>query len=239
MPDMSLDIASLTSAGPRRRNEDSFVASELRDGCAAIAIADGLGGHAGGDIASKHAVDRFIEMVSGNPMPMLVSVATAIHSELQAMQSARPDLNGMSTTLSAGCFCDGQFTGIHCGDSRIAVSRGAGIKRLTEDHTEVQRLLRAGQISREAARAYSRRNVLESALGAKVPLRLDEIQFLTSPGDRFFFTTDGVHDKILLREMQQISQRYASPRDVVSALAAEVENRGPLDNYTIVCCFVR
>lgn len=236
---MILDIASLTSPGPRRRNEDAFIVHDLGDGDMLIAIADGLGGHAGGDIAAKHAVQRLAQLASGSRTPDLKQIAASIHVELQEMQSSQPELTGMSTTLSAGYFSGDYFTGVHCGDSRIAVSRGEGIKRLTEDHTEVQRLLQAGQLSREEARVYARRNVLDSALGATVPLKLDEIHFQIRSGDRFFFTTDGAHGKVLLREMHQISQKHTGAGDAVSALAKEVENRTPSDNYTIICCFVR
>ena len=235
---MSLEIASLTSAGPRTRNEDAFTVRPLRNGDVVIALADGLGGHVDGDIAARHAVQRFAEMISTCQTPDLKQIACTVHAELQQMQSSQPHLKGMSTTLSAGYFSRHHFVGIHCGDSRVSVSRGVGIKRLTEDHTEVQRLLQTGQLSREAARTYARRNILDSALGAAVPLRLDEINFVIQQGDRFFFTTDGAHGKVLLREMQQISQHYKSPDDVVSALAKEIEIRGPTDNYTIICCFV-
>ncbi|WP_218127611.1 PP2C family protein-serine/threonine phosphatase [Belnapia rosea] len=233
-----MQFATISAAGPRSRNEDAFCVRQLDDDFFIVAIADGLGGHAGGDVAANHAVQRFVEMVSANRAPDLIQIGTTIHTELKDMQSLHPELQGMSTTLSAGYFLGTRFSGIHCGDTRISVNRGTGIKKLTEDHTEVERLLRTGQLSREAARTYTRRNVLDSALGANVPLRLDQIDFEALPGDRFFFTTDGAHGKVLLREMRRISEKYVAANELVLALANEIENRNPTDNYTIVCCFI-
>jgi protein phosphatase len=127
---------------------------------------------------------------------------------------------------------------VHCGDSRIVVSRGAGIKRLTTDHSEAQRLFASGKLTREQLANYPRKNVLESALGIKGDPLIDTGNFPLLLGDKVFFTTDGLHNKIMIRELFQICQKSRSAQQAIDWLSDEMSKRNPDDNYSCACVFV-
>lgn len=235
---MSVASAVLSETGPRDENEDCAGVWNLLGNRTGIAVADGIGGHFGGKFASNLAVQRFREAIDEITSPDLCAVARDIHAAIQAEQKQRPQWSEMGTTLTAAIIQDRQLIGVHCGDTRISVSRGNGIRRLTQDHTEVQRLLQANKLTPEQALTYSRKNVLDSALGIKGDLRLDAIEFVLEPGDRLFFTSDGVHGKLKLRELFDISKRCSSPEKLIDEVKSEIQHRGPNDNYTLVCCFI-
>lgn len=235
---MSFDVAAFSETGPRARNEDQVGVWRLPGGRLGLAVADGLGGHAGGQFASQLAIETLGRALMGDPQADLGDVARSIHDDLRQQQALRPEWGDMATTLSAAIVSNERLVGIHAGDSRMIVSRGGGIRKLTEDHTEVQRLLSSNRISLEEAQNYPRKHILDSALGIKTDLRLDPIEFETKAGDRIFLSSDGVHGKILLRELLALSRNFECASDVAEAVKSAVDKRGPEDNYSFICCFI-
>lgn len=204
-----------------------------------FALADGLGGHTGGGIASTLATERFRHEVRTGYSPAdLHKLATSIHEEIRTLQQTRPGIDRMATTISAGIVSPSLINAVHCGDCRISVSRQNGIKRLTRDHTEVQKLLDDQKIDRVQARNYPRRNVLTSALGAQRRIQIDLVEFSLQAEDKLFITSDGLHDKILLRELLYCSLECDIPEQLVDRISKETSNRNPTDNYSIICFFV-
>ena len=203
----------------------------------AAAIADGLGGLAGGDFAARLALDTFGERVCSNPHIELKDVASEIHHLIRGKQAEDGAASSMATTFSAVVLRKGQLSGIHCGDTRIALARGPGIKRLTTDQTEAQRLLDAGKLTREEFAVYARKNVLWSALGIRGTPTFQTVSHALQDGDRVFLTSDGVHGKILLREFQAFSQRAVTPEALVDLLTTEMAKRKPDDNYSSIVVF--
>jgi protein phosphatase len=202
----------------------------------AIAVADGLGGHFGGAYASTLAVSEFRKWIPEGKE--LKEIALDIHEAIRREQAAFPERKEMATTFTAVMIYPNALHGVHCGDTRVVVIREGGIKRLTTDHTEAQRLVEAGKLSRSNFSTYPRRNILDSALGIKGPLRLDVFDFLLKPADRIVLTTDGVHNKIRLRELFEISQNTDTVKELIDAIVAEVERRSPEDNYTVASAFI-
>lgn len=227
-------VAQLTSPGPRSRNEDSLIVREWEDGRVGVAVADGLGGNFGGDVASKLAVECVFNDVQ-RAIKDYENLMLEIHQKLVSAQKEDKRLVGMATTLTYGVFTDGKLQGGHCGDTRIVLIRGEGIKRITEDHTEVQRLLNAEKLTKEEALNYPRRHILEGALGSDEVPRFDLVDVDVQSGDRVLFSSDGVHEKILLREVFKLSQKGSSADDFILGIGREMENRNAEDNYTIVC----
>jgi serine/threonine protein phosphatase PrpC len=235
---MRFDTASLSERGPRSENEDAVGIRPLGLNRVVVAVADGLGGHFGGKIASHLAVDSFAELAVNDASLDLRNAVESIHIKIRSEQQRSPQHRSMATTLSAAIFSPGLMEFVHCGDSRIAISRGAGIKRLTRDHSEAQRLLDTGKLTREQFINYPRKNVLESALGVSGNLEIDTGVFPLTLGDRIFFTTDGFHNKILIRELYQVSHRFRSAKEAVIYLSKEMDQRGAEDNYSCACVFV-
>jgi PPM family protein phosphatase len=234
---MRFVVDSLTSAGPRPENQDAIGIKEFGVGNLIVAVADGLGGHAGGSIASKMAVNTFVDLAPKRSDD-LRSVAVHIHDEIRNYQLDHPETRSMATTLSGAIFRKGLMEFVHCGDSRIAVARSAGIRRLTVDHTEAQRLFASGAITKAELDDYPRKNILESALGIKGEPKIEVGNFPLLLGDKFFFSTDGFHNKILLRELFLFASKFRSPEEVNRIFKNEMKKRDADDNYSLATVFV-
>lgn len=232
--------ASFTEAGPRTVNEDSLGVWELRDGGLAVAIADGLGGMGGGDIASRIAISSFGEAVTRLEFDELnlSDITKNIHVQIRTAQKPGQSESAMATTLTAAVFRNSIFKGVHCGDSRAAIARANGIVRLTKDHTEAQRLYDNGKISKSELMNYPRKNILDSALGIHKDPVIDLFDFDAKVGDRIFFTTDGVHEKVYLREMRAIASEFDNPIPFIEKVRHLIQDRGAEDNFSLVAVFV-
>ena len=235
---MKFDTATLSETGPRIENEDAVGIRPLGFNRVAIAVADGLGGHFGGRIASHLAVNSFLDFAANDSALDLRNAAEQIHIKILAEQQRNPQHRSMATTLSAAIFSAGLMEFVHCGDSRITIARGAGIKRLTTDHSEAQRLFASGKLNREQLANYPRKNILESALGISGNPTIDTGNFPLLLGDKIFFTTDGFHNKIMIRELFQLCQRFRTAQEAVNCLSGEMAGRGAEDNYSCACVFV-
>lgn len=234
---MKFEAASFSEAGPRAENEDAVSVHQFGRDCLAVAVADGLGGMAGGALASRTAVQLFVQRVSEGANLTLLEIVTEIHRSIRDLQSDNPRVGTMATTFSAAILKEGRMFGAHCGDSRISVARGAGIKKLTVEHTEAYKLLLAGKLTKEEYADYPRKNILESALGIHRTPKIDTFEFDLKTGDRIFFTTDGLHTKILLRELLAVSSRCSTPSELCQALREEMTTRQPNDNYSFIGVF--
>ncbi|TWB21986.1 protein phosphatase [Nitrospirillum amazonense] len=235
---MKYIFAKYTDKGPRDRNEDYLDVGFLKDSSLVVAIADGLGGHFGGEIASSLAVKVFFDKVAENSEENFSKIGEEIHECIISSQNDEKR-RGMATTLIASVFCERKLRGIHCGDSRLVVVRENGIKRLTEDHTEAQRLFKYKVITKHEYNNYRRKNILESALGMRGNPRIDEINFTVNPDDVFIYTTDGVHEKIFLKEMFHMVRSCVNPRQFVDMIVREIKLRGASDNFSIICIFAK
>jgi serine/threonine protein phosphatase PrpC len=236
---MKVRLASFTEPGPRSVNEDFVDAWELKSGVTVACIADGLGGMGGGDFASKLAAREFKSslfdaIISDEAMR---DAAGSSHEAIRREQHNNPS-SRMATTFTAVAIVENEIFGVHCGDSRAVIARGSGIKRLTVDHSEGQRLYDAGKISKEELFDYPRKHILESALGGKDEPRIDTFRFSLLSGDRIYLTTDGVHQIVLLREMQALGASCSSPEDLVARVGDLIKERGASDNYSMLSIFI-
>ncbi|MCK1414835.1 serine/threonine-protein phosphatase [Bradyrhizobium sp. CW4] len=234
---MNFDFAYSSDKGPRAENEDSAGLWRTSDGLA-MAVADGLGGHNGGQFASRLAIDLFVNAVREDSNLDLPMLAWQIHQRIRQAQQDRPELRRMATTFSAVRIEGGTMRIVHCGDTRIVLQRGKGIKLLTKDHTEANRLLSIGKLSPEEFEHYPRRNVLESALGAPTHPQIDSATLDVSPNDRVFIMSDGVHGKVFLRELKDVSDDSATASVCAQRVAELVQKKGADDNYTIAAAFL-
>jgi PPM family protein phosphatase len=204
---MRFSTRLFSEAGPRISNEDAvgtkFFGGDLN---LAVAVADGLGGHAGGRVASHIAVDMFLDLVTRGSSLSLKDIGEKIHDAIRTEQQANLSQRSMATTLSAAVFRVGLVEFVHCGDSRIALARSNGIQRLTTDHSEAERLFAAGAISKEQRINYPRKNILESALGISGEPTIEVGSIPLMLGDKFFLSTDGFHNKIFARELFEFAR---------------------------------
>lgn len=234
---MNFDCAYSSDKGPRPENEDSAGLWRMPDALA-MAVADGLGGHLGGQFASRLAIDVFVNAAREDPNVDLPMLAWQIHQRIRQAQADRQELRRMATTFSAVYIKAGTMRIVHCGDTRIVLQRKKGIKLLTKDQTEANRLLSIGKLSPEEFENYPRRNVLESALGAPTHPQIDSATLDVSAKDRVFIMSDGVHGKVFLRELKDLSDNSATASVFVQRVEELVQQRGADDNYTIAAAFL-
>jgi PPM family protein phosphatase len=237
---MRFDAAFLSMTGPRKINEDTVGIWSVKPDCLYAAVADGLGGMGGGSQASQLAIQLLKQelMVESPSEEMMISFARTIHENILEAQTTKPMLKTMATTLTAISLVRDQLTGVHCGDTRASLARGNGIKRLTVDQAEGERLFRAGKLTKEELFEYPRKHILDSALGMHKDPHIEGFSVPIQTGDKIFLTSDGVHQKVLLQEMREISARHIDPKVFVEEVGALIEERKADDNYSIVAIFV-
>lgn len=236
---MKISFSSISNAGSRHVNEDFLDCWVAKSGETVACVADGLGGMGGGDEASRLAVQEFRAYLEkfGICQETMLAGARRAHQKIREVQSCGAP-SRMATTLTAVALSDNGIVGVHCGDSRAAIARGRGIKKLTKDQSEGQRLFDAGKLGKDELATYQRKHILESALGDREEPQIDAFQQDLLTGDRVLLTTDGVHNLVFLREMQQLSSTAPTPAELVSRVADVVEHYGPTDNYTMVALYV-
>jgi protein phosphatase len=229
---LTLRYAALSDLGRYRKdNQDSGFASEHL-----LVIADGVGGAAYGDVASHTAVQIMRRLDAPAPEDVLEALAGTIHrihDRLAELVEHDPELDGTSTTVTAGLF-DGTSIGIaHLGDSRAYLLRGGQLRRLTKDHTFVQTLVDEGRISEEESRTHPHRNLILRAVDGVHDTEPDLFLVELEPGDRLLFCSDGcsgvLDDAGLAELLGSGSVDYAAVELVRSSLDA-----GTTDNVTVV-----
>lgn len=228
----------------RTENEDNYCYAEperddelLKKG-RLVVVADGMGGHEGGQVASRLAVDAvrdvFLNGTFADPTDGLVAAYQAAHNAIQEYAQGHPELNGMGTTCTTAVLREGQLSYGHVGDSRLYLLRNGAINRLTRDQSYVQEMVEKGVISAEEAKTHPSRNILTSALGSDTPVQAD---FAESPislqhGDILLLCTDGLHGLVSDEEMLALSSRNP-PGEACKELVAMAKARGGFDNITV------
>ncbi len=234
MPDPLIRSAGATHVGLKRtRNEDRFLA---RPEAGLWAVADGMGGHGGGDVASRIATAALERMeIAPTGEARLAAVETAIaESNREMRERARAESRAiMGTTLVALLIFGGHFACLWCGDSRAYLLRAGALRRLTHDHSETQDLVDRGVLEPEEAKHWPRRSVLTRALGANDTAEVDLVSDVLASGDAFLLCSDGLTGHVDDAEIA-VELAGADPQAVCDRLIALTLQRGASDNVTAV-----
>jgi PPM family protein phosphatase len=240
-----VELASMTDLGcQRENNEDRYSYWEpasdeefARKGRLAI-VADGMGGHEGGQEASRIAVEAIEEIYSetpaGDPQSLLVTGFRIAHERIQEYATVHPELHGMGTTASAIALLGRHLYYAHVGDSRLYRVRANSISRLTHDHSYVGRLVENGVITPEEAESHPQRHILTAALGAGVEIspEIPEHPIALQTGDVLILCTDGMWSLLSDPEIECIVTANAPP-EACRALIKMTKDRGGPDNITV------
>jgi protein phosphatase len=213
----------------RRNNQDAvFPESAGRsDGRVLVVVADGMGGHAAGDVASRLAVDAVIES-DGSVEDRVRAGNAAILAEVER----RPELAGMGTTVTlAEIDPDGTARFAHVGDSRAYLLRDDALTQLTTDHTVVAEHVRAGRMTSEEAANHPQRSMLTRAVGLTDDLTVDGFTEHLRAGDRLLLCSDGVNGMLGDGEIREIVDT-GSPEEAVWTLVERANEAGGHDNIT-------
>jgi serine/threonine protein phosphatase PrpC len=249
LPVFVRNSAGLSDVGRRRTtNEDSFC---VDDRLGLYAVADGMGGHAAGEVASQEAIDTMRGMVrqgegllraveAGDHSPeALWRVGRLLESAVQAatymvfgIAQNDPNQAGMGTTLSALLLCGPFGVVAQVGDSRVYMIRDYQVARLTEDHTLIAWQLKQGIISENEAALSPHKNVITRAIGSREYVQVDTHFFKVEPGDIFMVCSDGLHGYV---HDDEIADMVAlGPEAAVTEFVNTANMRGGRDNITTI-----
>jgi protein phosphatase len=226
----ALRYAVGTDPGLRREaNEDSVYCSERL-----FAVADGMGGHAYGEVASSIAVGVLAELDEGtdDPLGALAEAARQIAIRLTDLAEENFDMRGMGTTLTALLWDGERFAVGHIGDSRCYVVRDGELSQVTRDHTMVQALVDDGRMSAEQADEHPGRSMLMRALQAGSAHDADLFFQEVREGDRYLLCSDGLSDVVAAAEIAALLTADADGDRTVRSLIEAANERGGPDNIT-------
>ena len=201
-------------------------------------VADGMGGHASGEVASQMAVDLITELYyadNGLSAPDALRNAIEIASgQIYAASTSNNDFAGMGTTVIALAIKDGQAFSAHVGDSRLYRFRNRKLEMLTLDHSQVMEMVKHGVITMEQARIHDDKNVILRAVGTQEAVEVEvSDEFDIVPGDTFLLCSDGLSDMLEDTEIEEILRRGGDQHTATEALIAAAKASGGHDNITV------
>jgi serine/threonine protein phosphatase PrpC len=226
----------------RELNEDSgrivwAAAGKHGDRGLLVVVADGMGGHQAGEVASRTAVET-IELeyprAKGTPGQALEQAFRKAHRRIRQLTEGNAAMAGMGTTCTAVAIVGSGAWAAHVGDSRLYLVRGEDIYQLSEDHTQCMDMVRQGLMTLEQARHHEDRSVLVRAMGTRQELAIMSWPepMAVKPNDRFLLCSDGLHDLVADMEMRDVVQG-ASPEEACRKLVTMAKERGGYDNITV------
>jgi serine/threonine protein phosphatase PrpC len=214
----------------RQRNEDAYLVKD-----SLFVVADGMGGHRGGDVASTLALET---IESGAPAEVtledLVQDIKRANQAVMERGEADRELRGMGTTITAVIAEDAKAHVAHVGDSRAYLLRDGSLQQLTEDHTLVQRMVREGRLSEDEAARHPQRSVLTRALGVDEDIPVDELSLDVHTGDRLLLCTDGLTSMVDRDRIKKILVRERDPQVACEKLIDAANRAGGDDNITVI-----
>jgi protein phosphatase len=237
------EVALLSDVGCHRQiNQDSgqivYAANGASEsGGLLVIVADGMGGHKAGEVASQTAVltvSDVYQHTKGTPGEALDEAFKEAHKIIFKLANGNKDMAGMGTTCTALAIVGNEAWAAHVGDSRLYLVRGSGIYQLSEDHTVIADMVRQGMLTPEDAEKHEDRNVLLRAMGTKPDfsmMRWPEPMDVR-PGDAFLLCSDGLHDLVKDSEMMAVV-KDASSKDACRKLVQMAKERGGYDNITV------
>jgi len=251
---VSVSAFGLTDVGRKRRhNEDAYLPDAERG---LFVVADGMGGHAAGEVASRITVETIQEYIAATEEEhesswpfgfnsrvslegnrLTTAVEKANEKVMRAVQN-RPELKGMGTTVVAALFDADRATLVHVGDSRAYLFRDGELRRLTDDHSWVQEQVNAGILSEDEAKSHPLKNVVTRALGGAAHVSVDLIEVPVRSGDRFLLCSDGLTGMV---PDEEIFARFKTEGDLektVRELIDVANDRGGVDNITAILILV-
>ena len=223
----------------RPQNEDAYVASDQL-----FAVADGMGGHNAGEVASALATTLLLERAIGQTLTpeWFVEAITSINRTIHESAAESTERRGMGTTICAlalvkpqGETTEPQQVALaNVGDSRIYLARAGTFRQLSVDHSYVQELVTEGLITEEEARVHPRRNIVTRALGIDDRVAVDSWLIPLFSGDRFILCSDGLVDEVPTADIAALAAQQKEPQIIADALVALAKRNGGRDNITVV-----
>jgi serine/threonine protein phosphatase PrpC len=223
--------AVATDVGRSREvNEDAYLSRDPL-----FVVADGMGGHVAGDVASATAIQTIEHGWDGSSDPAaLTGMIKNANLSVYEKAESDPELRGMGTTCTAILLDAGMAHVAHVGDSRAYLFRDGQLTQVTEDHTVVGRMEREGKLTKEEAARHPHRNVITRALGIDSDVEVDAWEFELTEGDRLLICSDGLNGMLEDSNIRQILAEEQDPNTAVRRLVDEANAAGGEDNITVI-----
>lgn len=236
-------VASSTDKGRHRAiNEDSILCLRTEN---FYMVADGVGGHNSGELASKLATELIEAYIKTHPIISITDESALKNYFLNSLlevnasileQAHRiPENLGMATTVVLAYIAFGKAYVVNIGDSRAYLIRDGNMLQITEDHSYVNTLLKQGIITQEEAVNHPKRNLITKALGSEEKVEPDFYMFKIYEGDRILLCSDGLYNEIEEKEMSTLAQQAVSIEVMVQELVRRANEYGGRDNISVIC----
>jgi PPM family protein phosphatase len=240
---MQFKVGFATDIGRKRTQNQDNMAAQPELGL--FMVADGMGGHRGGETASALAVEIVAKHIveaekqdDWEPTSAIIDAIRTANEEIYHQAFEQPQLQGMGTTITALLFRDGVLTIGHVGDSRCYFMRPEGLWQATRDHSVVQEKLRAGLITREEMKTDRMKNVITRSVGFEPEVNVETYEMKVKPGDTFLLCSDGlsglVEDSKIAEVVMQRHFAESNTDSAVRELIDAANGNGGDDNITVV-----
>ena len=240
-----VEVFGLSDVGCiRELNEDCYCICGFGDNSERgfCILADGMGGHNAGEVASQNAVkliaeemNRLLESGEKEIPGQLSRAVSAANTGIYTMASENPIHRGMGTTVVTAFIDDGTAYVANVGDSRAYAVRDDEIVQITTDHSVVSELVMRGTITKEEARLHPQKNIITRAVGTDKSVRTDIFEYNYSPGDVMIICSDGLSTMLDDNRILEIIKSKKTSEDTVNSLIAAAKDEGGLDNITVIC----
>lgn len=224
----------------RKNNEDSiYTGGEKTPLNNIFIVADGMGGHNAGEIASQHAIDRFVEYVSKNYdsenildvlVEGVINANKAVYDEAKNNESE----SGMGTTFTCACIENEKLYAVHVGDSRIYILRNSRLCQITNDHSFVMEMVKQGRITLEEARVHPKRNIITRAVGTEDTIDVDTVIKELKDGDIILICSDGLYGMMSDEEIEKIILGNENIEECIEKLIETANENGGKDNISAI-----
>jgi protein phosphatase len=212
----------------REKNDDSYLVEEP-----VFAVADGMGGHKGGDVASQLALATLEARFRDGGRDLAQQIRDANAAVFERSQSDN-SVKGMGTTLTAVVVEGTSALFAHVGDSRAYLLRAGDLRQLTDDHTLVARMVKSGEISEAEAEVHPHRSVITRSVGTEPDVDVDEFDVALTDGDRLLLCSDGLTGMVTEEQIVAILSAAPNPQDAADRLVRAANRAGGVDNITVV-----
>ncbi|TRZ71060.1 MAG: Stp1/IreP family PP2C-type Ser/Thr phosphatase [Actinobacteria bacterium] len=242
---ITIDVGAATDTGNiRGQNEDAHIAQQ-----GLFAVADGMGGHNAGEVASAMAIEhlRGAALDGVASAEVFAQIIRDINSAIFSAATSTTNQRGMGTTLTAAVMLASttenemlsQIVVANVGDSRTYLLRSGEFRQLSVDHSYVQELVTEGLLTVDEARTHPRRNIVTRALGIDPNVSVDTWTLPLFDGDRFMLCSDGLVDEVPLDEIADTMREHIAPQDAAERLVSSAKRHGGRDNITVIILDVK
>src|SRR5437660_5407421 len=217
----------------RDHNEDRYLADEHL-----FVVADGVGGHKAGEVASQTAVETLQREFTAPTTDALIDAVKTANRTVWNLAEANTEQRGMGTTLTAIALVDEgdeeRLAIVNVGDSRAYLLQQGELEQLTEDHSLVEQLVREGQLTPEEAQVHPQRSIITRALGLDPEVEVDSWELTPYKGDRILLCSDGLTNEVSDDEIASTLRTVSDPQEAAHQLVQEARDHGGSDNITCV-----